>query len=602
MRNIGFSFTAIILVLWFQVFCCMADSLSPLKDAQVPHNLDQLWKDYDPRAEPLAVEILEEWEDDGVICRVIRYCVGTFKGQKAMMAALYGFPRGGKNLPGLVQIHGGGQHANLNAVMTNARRGYACISINWLGNQMTGLREGKPWKWAGANTDWGYVDATQNTHNSHFGSLAPDEKTIDDIESPRNSNWFLGIIAARRAVTFLQQQPEVDGSRLGIYGHSMGAKLTFDTSAIDKRIKAAAPSSGGQANNKEGLYGKTIATYAYYAKQTCPTMFLNPSNDFHGTIDDIEETVDGMVSNNYRLSRVPHLNHRTQPEHVACGLLWFDQHLKDAFIIPKIPQTRLTLKNKRGVPEFHVDPDASRPVKCVEVYYTWGKKATDRFWHYVRPDSRGDQWIAELGVLSLDEPLRVYANVTYSLEEPVAGASYYYQIYSVREFTLSSRMHTVTPEMLKNEAVAVTEKPSLLIEAFGPDWKNEWYTFNYEDKWPWRSRKLSDLKWQSPKSAVLVIDIKAEHPNMIVIKLDDYRAVSKLSGGDQWETITFCPEDFTHSKLKSKLTEFKSFAEIVIGPVENTDMGQPEIELGGGWSGALPEFRNLRWVQCAVDE
>lgn len=38
--------------------------------------------------------------------------VGVFKGRKAMLAAIYGYPKeavsGGKKIPGLVQIHGGG--------------------------------------------------------------------------------------------------------------------------------------------------------------------------------------------------------------------------------------------------------------------------------------------------------------------------------------------------------------------------------------------------------------------------------------------------------------------------------------------------------------
>ena len=50
-----------------------------------------------------------------------------------MMAAVYGYPKGAKNLPGLVQIHGGGQYADANAVLTNAKRGYATISVSWAG-------------------------------------------------------------------------------------------------------------------------------------------------------------------------------------------------------------------------------------------------------------------------------------------------------------------------------------------------------------------------------------------------------------------------------------------------------------------------------------
>ncbi len=316
-----------IFILGSPAIFCAADTFLPLEKGLVLQDVEQLWKGYDPRIEPLEIETLDAWEDSGVICRIICYCVGTFHGKKAMRAALYGFPKGGQNLPGLVQIHGGGQHANLKVVMTNAHRDYARISIDWIGNQTSGFKYGQFWKWEGANTDWGYVNATQTTHNSHFSDLEPDEKTIDPVISPRNSNQFLDVMAAQRALTFLKQQPEVDGSPLGIYGHFMGAKLTFDTAAVDGQVKAIAPSCGAQPNNAEGLFGKTIATHAYTPMVQCPVIFIDPSNDFHGTIDGIEQTTSRLNTVDYQFNRIIHLNHRTQPDGVACTPLWFVQYL-----------------------------------------------------------------------------------------------------------------------------------------------------------------------------------------------------------------------------------------------------------------------------------
>ena len=110
------------------LFSCLAtpgfgqliDSLPPLKDGKAPQTFDELWQGYDPRAEPLEVEVLKEWEEDDVIMKVLRYRIGVFNGKKAMMAAIYGYPKGAENLPGLVQIHGGGQFADHRAVLTNA--------------------------------------------------------------------------------------------------------------------------------------------------------------------------------------------------------------------------------------------------------------------------------------------------------------------------------------------------------------------------------------------------------------------------------------------------------------------------------------------------
>ena len=93
----------------------LAETLPILKGNKAAQTWVSAWEGFDPRAEPMDVEVLKEWEEDGVVLSVLRYRIGVFKGQKAMMAGVYGYPKGGKNLPGLLQIHGGGQYADYKA-------------------------------------------------------------------------------------------------------------------------------------------------------------------------------------------------------------------------------------------------------------------------------------------------------------------------------------------------------------------------------------------------------------------------------------------------------------------------------------------------------
>ena len=119
---------ALLLVAAGAAFPTGTDSLPPLRDGKVPQSLDELWGGYDPRAEPLEAETLKEWERDGIVCRVVGYRIGTFKGAPATMVGLYAFPKGATKLPGLLQIHGGGQSANLDGAVADAKRGYAPLS------------------------------------------------------------------------------------------------------------------------------------------------------------------------------------------------------------------------------------------------------------------------------------------------------------------------------------------------------------------------------------------------------------------------------------------------------------------------------------------
>ena len=150
----------------------LAETLPPLEGGKAPQTFAQMWAGFDPRKEPLDLEILKEWEEDGVVMRVVRFRIGVFKGKKAMMAAIYGFPKlSVPRVPGLVQIHGGGQYADHKAVLTNAKRGYATISIAWAGRLSSPEHRVTPKEvklfWEGKRedpayritTDWGALDA-----------------------------------------------------------------------------------------------------------------------------------------------------------------------------------------------------------------------------------------------------------------------------------------------------------------------------------------------------------------------------------------------------------------------------------------------------------
>jgi dienelactone hydrolase len=49
---------------------------------------------------------------------------------------------------------------------------------------------------------------------------------------------------ARRAIDYLETRPEVDATRIGMVGHSLGGQETLYVTAMDTRIKAAASSCG----------------------------------------------------------------------------------------------------------------------------------------------------------------------------------------------------------------------------------------------------------------------------------------------------------------------------------------------------------------------
>ena len=593
----------------------------------IPQTVNQLWDGYDPRKDPLEIEVLKEWEQDEVICRIVRYQVGVFKGAPSRVAAFYAFPKGGTKLPAILEMHGGGQSASLNSVVTYAKRGYASISINWGGNKMSLGQE----TWSGPQTDWGKLDAThppQHNKANHFaGPLTPDEYTLDAVESPRNSNWFLVLMAARRAITFLEQQPEVDATRIGAHGHSMGGKLTTNLAGIDKRIKAAVPSCGGSGDLVESeavvpggsrtkrtdMELACVSDNAYIPLITCPVLWLSPTNDFHAHIDNMAWNWRNLPDDRVRFSISPHLNHRHTDEHVITEHLWFEEHLNGAaFRMPQTPQMVLDIKTADGVPRVTVTPDDSKPVQRVDIYYSLDPHALTRFWRDAKAVKTGKQWKAECPVLNLEQPIFTFANVVYETPAQYRTGAHTAGHELSATFAISSRVLSAGPAQLAAASVKPTDKTDRLIDDGARGW-HDWYLLNWGHPplWTATTRKLKDAKWRGPDGATLHFEVKCESDNQLVLTFNcnawgamipgkpavDYTTVKALKGSPDWQTVSVSLNELfaTDPKVSASLPNWQTVTEFSISPKgEIVKEGQKVKVDGIAWRGPR-EIRNLRW-------
>ena len=548
-------------------------------EKKVPKTFQEMWAGYDPRKEPLEVEVLKAWEEEGVVVEVLRYTVGTFKGQKSKMIAVYGYPKGKTNLPAIVQVHGGGQAGQQGAVMAHAKRGYAVISISWAGR--LGAKEYQVGRnevalfWDNKTddpkykltTDWGALDgyhAPSRYKQTNFYKVSPSPYTIDQVPSAHNCAWFLATMGARRAITFLEQQKVVNPDKIGIYGHSMGGKITVLTSAADKRLKASVPSCGGISDryHKEDdvIFMQSLSDGVNLEHISCPILFLSPSNDFHGRIDDLTLAVKEIKSKEYRMSCSPHLSHSDPVENLIAGSLWLDQHLKGTFKLPETPQQKLTLNTKSGVPSLEVIPDASRKILYVDVFYTQnGRFAGEkdnrnntkaRHWHYAKPTKSGNTWKASLPIHTLEKPLWVYANVVYALDKKETGADYGSKFFSSDKVNLSSLVQLISPEELQKAKVKATVPAQLMIENFDDGWEKEWYSKT--TTWSYNTHKLYAPRYQAPsKQAKLAIKLAAKQALSLNLGIANeeskYNAKLSLQANEEKEFILSL-EDFTSKK------------------------------------------------------
>ena len=496
-----------------------------------------------------------------------------------------------------------------------ASRGYACLSVNWGGREMEEARPGD------ANTDWGAVDPTQKNVPG-YANLKPGPLYLDPVESPRNNNWYLLTLASRRGLTFLEQQAEVDAERLGVYGHSMGGNLTVYVAGTDKRVKASAPSVGGQGyrtvpwtllpeqrpRQVKGdleLYRSTLGFQSYAPHIKAPLLWLSATNDFHQAMDDTFRTGELIPHENLRYSFAPHLNHRFTPSFAVTRPLWFDQYLKGSFTFPKTPQAKLILDRQDRLAHLEVSPDLSAEIDKVHILYSVDPHPIARFWR-TAPAMRqaGDRWIASLPVLSTDQPLFAFANVHYRLPNPVAVQF----AQPTKTFALSSQLQTAVPKELQEEKIRATDKLSNLIDDFSRGFQ-DWYLLSGDNPhhWQYWTRKITDPKWQGQAGEQLTFDVKTEKANQLVVIIKEnffrgYRGrqrelvtVVELSGGDQWQKISLPAAQFQVPDKEEKLADWGHADLLGFRPYYGDR--QKKVIGSTRWAGPQPQLRNLRWSQ-----
>ncbi len=163
----------------------------------------------------------------------------------------------------------------------------------------------------------------------------------------RESSWYIWSAVARRALSYLRQQPDVDRGRIGAFGISMGG-TTIWSFALDPRLKAACaiygcgwnryyrhtPRYGVSAklpamteDDRVSLAGMAPEGCAPFIK--CPILFLNASNDNHGNMDRAYETLARLPANvERRQAFTPRFCHHIDADFDQDLFLWMDTWLK----------------------------------------------------------------------------------------------------------------------------------------------------------------------------------------------------------------------------------------------------------------------------------
>jgi len=236
------------------------------------------------------------YEDDISVIEPIFYESPVITGQTKAFAYL-GIPKSAtadSPVPAVVLIHGAGGNANLKWVQEWNKRGFAAISIAMYG---TGL-----------DTDEDFI----NEKKLHpFAGILPWGDLGEGFRTNKEDcGMYQNAINVYNADTLLRSLPEIDSTKIGIVGLSMGAVTTTFSMGVDDRFCFAVPVYGGgyldytRTYMKNSTYQGGIGTSTLWdpanfaARAKMPVLYINNDFDAAFSIDSTSFTA-SVTPNSY---------------------------------------------------------------------------------------------------------------------------------------------------------------------------------------------------------------------------------------------------------------------------------------------------------------
>lgn len=563
-----------------------------LTSDQVPTNPEEVWSGYDPRTEPLEIQVTKQWTEAGARYTEFSFTGMTHEDSRVRVYAIASIPEGKKPLPGILHIHGGGQTVNPQWLRFWNERGYAALTFNW----------GGAWPNRDKFTDWGKL--TQGNHKDAGAMAMATGPTV------RASSWYLWTRISRRALTCLEQMDGVDPGRLGIFGVSMGGTIVWPLAAMDQRVRAACAIYGVGWNTypdemnapdpktsdpQTVLWRSTMEAEAYARLVKCPILFLNATNDQHGNMDRSFQTL-AQTPTEVRWAYTPRYRHHIAAEQGADLPLWMAAYLKGGEPFPKSPAAEVRL-GTHGVPRLRVQPDLSKPIQRVDLFYAVeNRNPRNRYWRSATGGRDRDIWTADLPILDPSQPLFAFANVLYE-----SGVCLSTNLVPVVPSELGDARTTDQPSLVIDDFSTGTDGwvtsspatdpippvPHLLTTVVGPEGKPG---ITVTRPIALTTHKVGDPRWRGPEGTQLQFQVHVRSPRMLRVVVHErefaigwaqYAAEVVLEPGEGWQTITLPASAFSTDQGE----HLNGWAKVQ----------QLELKTTGG-AGDEPIYTKFRWV------
>jgi dienelactone hydrolase len=531
-----------------------------------------LWKDYDPNQGAFKEEIVKEETRDGTINRD-SYISAYVLGEEVRVYCRYRVKIGAAKAPGLLVVHGWMGAAEPDRKFVED--GWAVMAHDYCGKTGTRPHFTKyPEKLRHGNMD--------RTVAGPVRSQDLDGKQITD---PKQTSDYLWYAIQRRVLSYLEQQKEVDRTRLGATGYSYGGTLMWNL-ATDPRVKAVAAYFGIGYNDYyrdkqvwfynvpyveppkssgEEIILASIVPEAHVPFITAATLFLNGSNDHHGGHERGLESFKKFSKNVPWSFAIQARGHHDTEKIGHNTKFWLEKHVLGKDVAwPEHPRSEIRL-DAEGVPELVITPASPDTVRKVEMFYALKNPCSyARAWRDTPSVWQGQQWIAKMPVLNVDDYVFGYANITYDTT-----------------IVRSTDFNAAIPAKL-GKAVA-TDKPSSDLSGSGYSaWSNIAELEGPKGIQGFRptnngrgsgTEQLHDPKWQAPAGSRLSFKFYCTEPQTVVLTAADHNSVEmEITASDDWQEMAIAAGQLINRFNHKPMPNWSSVGKIHFLPKQGSDL------------------------------
>jgi len=531
-----------------------------------------LWKDYDPNHGDFKEEIIKQETADGIFNRD-SYISAYVLGEEIRVYCRYSVKAGTTKAPSLLVLHGWMGAANPDRKFVND--GWAAMAHDYCGQ--TGNRPHftkYPEKLRHGNMD-----------RTVAGPVRAQKLDGSFITDPRETSDYVWYAIQRRVLSYLEQQKEVDRTRLGAMGYSYGGTLMWNL-ATDSRVKAVAAYFGIGYNDYyrdkqvwlynlpyiepprspgEEIILTSIAPETHVPFITAATLFLNGSNDHHGGHERGLESFKKFPSNVPWSFAIQARGHHDTEKIEHNTKFWLEKHVLGKDVIwPEHPQSQIRLDTE-GVPELVVTPASPETVNRVEMFYALKTPCSfARSWRDTPCVRKNGQWVGKMPVLNVDDYVFGYANIT-----------------DDTTIIRSTDFNAAIPAKLGN--ARATDKPSNDLSSSGySSWTNIAEVEGRNGIKGFRpinnqrgagTEQLNDPKWQAPINSQLSFKFYCTEPQTVVLTAADYNSVElEITASDNWQEIHIAPGRLINRFSQKPMVDWSGVGKIHFLPRDGSDL------------------------------